>query len=158
MVAIWHLHLRKRYPLSITIPNGLPLFNGALRPNLVAGVEPLLTNNHASFKPFNALSGDRGDLQLNRDAFAVPAPFTFGNLGPVLPYVRGFGFANEDISLAKRVRVKESQFFEFRTDWFNAPNRRQLTNPITDLTSVNFGRITGQKSARVIQFGLRYAF
>lgn len=145
-------------PLSITIPNGLPIFNGALRPNLVAGVDPMLATSHDNFNPFNALSGDRGDLQLNRAAFATPAPFTFGNLGPVLPYVRGFGFANEDISLAKRIRSKESQFFEFRTDWFNAPNRRQLTNPITDLTSVNFGRITGQKSARVIQFGVRYAF
>jgi hypothetical protein len=145
-------------PLSITIPNGLPIGNGQLRPNLVAGVDPFLANSHGSFNPLNGLSGDRGDVMLNRNAFANPAPFTFGNLGPALPYVRGFGFANEDITLAKRVRFTERQFFEFRTDWFNAANRRQLNNPTTDLTSVNFGRISGQKSARVIQFGVRYAF
>jgi hypothetical protein len=145
-------------PLSITIPNGLPIGNGQLRPNLVQGVDPFISNNHSGFNALNGLSGDRGDVMLNRNAFATPAPFTFGNLGPVLPYVRGFGFSNEDISLSKRVYFGERQFFEFRTDWFNAANRRQLTNPTTDLTSVNFGRISGQKSARVIQFGVRYAF
>ena len=145
-------------PLSITIPNGLPIGNGQLRPNLVQGVEPFISNSHSGFNPLNGLSGDRGDVMLNRNAFATPAPFTFGNLGPALPYVRGFGFSNEDITLSKRVYFGERQFFEFRTDWFNAGNRRQLTNPTTDLTSVNFGRISGQKSARVIQFGVRYAF
>ena len=145
-------------PLSITLPNGLPIGNGQLRPNLVQGVDPFISNSHGGFNPLNGLSGDRGDVMLNRNAFATPAPFTFGNLGPALPYVRGFGFSNEDITLSKRVYFGERQFFEFRTDWFNAGNRRQLTNPTTDLTSVNFGRISGQKSARVIQFGVRYAF
>ena len=28
---------------GITIPNGLPIFNGQLRPNLVAGVDPFST-------------------------------------------------------------------------------------------------------------------
>ncbi|MEJ1936372.1 hypothetical protein WDZ92_39770, partial [Nostoc sp. NIES-2111] len=145
-------------PLAITIPNGLPIFNGQLRPNLVPGNELFLANSHGSFNPLNGLSGDRGDVMLNRAAFANPAAFTFGNLGPSLPWLRSFGFANEDLSLAKRVYFSDNQFFEFRTDWFNAANRRQLTAPVTDLTSVNFGRITGQRSARVIQFGVRYAF
>jgi hypothetical protein len=145
-------------PLSVTIPNGLAIFNGQLRPNLVPGVDPSFGTSHSSFNPFNALSGDRGDLQINRAAFATPPAHTLGNLGPRLPWLRGFGFSNEDISLAKRLPIGERQFVEVRTDWFNAANRRQLGNPITDLTSVNFGRITGQKSARVIQFGIRYAF
>jgi hypothetical protein len=145
-------------PLSITIPNGLPISNGQLRPDLVSGATVYDRRDHGAFQPFNALNGDRGDTMLNRAAFANPAAYRFGNLAPFLPYARGFGFANEDISLAKRVYWGERQFFEFRTDWFNAPNRRQLSNPITDLTSVNFGRITGQKSPRAIQFGVRYAF
>jgi hypothetical protein len=33
-----------------------------------------------------------------------------------------------------------------------------LNAPVTDLTSPNFGRVTGQKSARVIQLGMRYSF
>ena len=146
-------------PMSITIPNSLPIFNGQLRPNLVAGVEPVFEFKQSEFRAFNALSGERGNVYLNRAAFATPPPFTFGNLGPVLPYARGFMFSNEDISVAKRIFIRESQFLEFRTDWFNAPNRTQYLNPITDLTSVNFGLITGQRnSPRSIQFGLRYAF
>ncbi len=145
-------------PLRITIPNNLPLFNGQLRPNRVGGADPFLANSHSAFRPFNSLSGDRGDVQLNPAAFATPAPFTFGNLGPYLGNIRSFGFANEDISVAKRIPVREGHFLELRSDWFNAPNRRQLQAPVTDLTSPNFGRITGQKAARVIQLGVRYAF
>jgi len=145
-------------PLTITVPNNLPLFGGQLRPNRVAGVDPFLANRHGEFRPFNSLTGDRGDVQLNSPAFAAPAPFTFGNLGPFLPTVRSFGFSNEDISLAKRIPLFESHFLEFRTDWFNMPNRRQLVAPVTDLTSPNFGRITGQRAARVIQLGVRYSF
>jgi hypothetical protein len=145
-------------PLAVTIPNGLPLGNGQLRPNLVAGVDPYLLNDHSAFRPLNGLSGERGDVMVNRAAFATPAAFTLGNLGPFLPYLRTFGFANEDISLAKRIALYERQFLELRTDWFNAPNRSQLGAPVTDLTNANFGRVTGQKAARVIQFGIRYAF
>jgi hypothetical protein len=145
-------------PLTVTNPNGLPIFNGQLRPNLVSGQNVYAANDHSAFRPFNTLTGDRGDVQINRAAFASPAAFTFGNLGPNLPYLRAFGFANEDFSLLKRIPVSDRQFFELRTDWFNAFNRSQLSAPITDLTSVNFGRITGQKPARVIQVGIRFAF
>jgi hypothetical protein len=145
-------------PLRITIPNGLPIFNGQLRPNLVAGVDPFVKNDHGAFRPQNGLSGEQGDLMLNRAAFATPAAYTFGNLAPFLPTVRSFGYSNEDLSLSKRNYFGERQFIEFRTDWFNAPNRVQLTAPITDLTNPAFGRINGQKSARIIQFGIRYGF
>lgn len=146
-------------PMRITIPNGLPINNGQLRPNLVQGVDPVFDFKQSEFRALNALSGERGNVLLNRSAFASPAPFTFGNLGPMLPYVRGFMFSNEDISLAKRIVIGEKQFIEIRTDWFNAPNRTQYQNPVTDLTSANFGLVTGQRNAaRSIQFGIRYAF
>ena len=106
----------------------------------------------------NTLSGETGDLMLNKSAFATPAANSFGNLAPYLPTVRAFGYSNEDLSLAKRTYIREHQFLEIRTDWFNAGNRTQLSAPVTDLSSASFGRITGQKAARVIQLGIRYAF
>ncbi|MCU0226634.1 MAG: carboxypeptidase regulatory-like domain-containing protein [Bryobacterales bacterium] len=145
-------------PLRITIPNTLPLFGRDLRPVLAPGQAPVLITDHSAFRPFNSLSGDRGDAMLNRSAFALPAPFTFGNLAPFLGAARAFGSANEDISLMKRQYLGEGQFLEFRTDWFNAFNRSRLNAPITDLTSPNFGLITGQQPARVIQLGVRYNF
>jgi hypothetical protein len=41
---------------------------------------------------------------------------------------------------------------------FNAPNRHNLGAPNTDLTSVNFGKITSRGNARTIEFGFRTDF
>ncbi|MEJ7605271.1 MAG: hypothetical protein WKF37_03165 [Bryobacteraceae bacterium] len=76
-------------PLRITVPNNLPIFGGHLRPNRVDGVPIAVGPGRADFEPFNGLTGQQGDLYLNRNAFAIPAPFTLGNLPVFLPDVRG---------------------------------------------------------------------
>ncbi len=145
-------------PLRVTLPNSLPLFNGVLRPNLVAGQTLRSGGGRGSFDPTNQLSGQPGEVYINRGAFAAPAPFTFGNLAQFLPWLRAFGLVSEDLSLSKSFAVRERSRLELRTDWFNALNRRNLNAPVTDLTSVNFGRITSQQPARVIQLGARFEF
>ncbi|MDQ6706888.1 MAG: hypothetical protein M3Z85_13050, partial [Acidobacteriota bacterium] len=145
-------------PIRITIPNNLPIFGGQLRPNQVLGVPVRLGPGRGGFQPFNSLSGQTGDLYLNRDAFAIPAPFTLGNLGYVLPNVRTFGSAGEDLSLVKKTYFAETRSFEFRADAFNAFNRRNLNGLVTDLSNPNFGRYTGQGGARVVQLGFRLDF
>jgi hypothetical protein len=145
-------------PLSVTIPNNLPLFNSQLRPNRVAGVPIYISPGRGSFQPLNALTGQQGDRYLNSAAFGTPAPFTFGNLGTFLPTVRGPGSENEDLSLVRRFRLHESWRAELRGDFFNVFNRRNLNDPVTDLTSASFGKITGQSSARVAQLGFRVDF
>jgi hypothetical protein len=145
-------------PIRVTIPNNLPIFNGQLRPNLVAGVDPYVKKGYKDFRPGNALTNELGDLRLNRAAFANPAPFTFGNLAPFSGWLRGFNNRFEDISFAKRFVFGEGQFLEIRSDWFNAFNRVNYTAPISDLTSVNFGRTFNSGPMRTIQFGARYAF
>ncbi|MGH9629174.1 MAG: hypothetical protein ACRD7E_12695, partial [Bryobacteraceae bacterium] len=145
-------------PLRITTPNNLPIFGGHLRPNLISGVPISIGPGRGSFEPLNGLSGQQGDLYLNRDAFAIPASLTLGNAPVYLPSDRGPGFAGEDISLTKRQMLWEGKTAEFRADFFNVFNRRNLNNPITDLSNPNFGRITGQQAARVIQLGFRFDF
>lgn len=145
--------------LHIGIPNDLPIFNGYLRPDRVPGVPIRIGPDRGGFQPLNGMTGQPGDVMLNRDAFATPAPFSFGNLGVFLPDVRGFGFRSEDISILRRFGLPgEGRFIQFRGDFFNAFNRRNLNNPITDLTDPNFGRITGQANPRVAQFGFRLEF
>ena len=144
--------------LGLTLPNNLPIFNGQLRPNRVAGVPIRVGPGHADFQPLNTLSGQTGDLFLDRAAFAVPAPFTFGSLGVALPDVRGFGSRGEDMSIIRRFRALERYTIEFRGDFFNAFNRKNLNNPVTDMTNSNFGRVTGQGPARIVQLGLRLDF
>lgn len=152
------LTYRSGFPLRLTIPNSLPLFNGVLRPNLVAGEELRSGGGRGSFEPTNQVTGQPGDVYINRAAFATPAPFTFGNLAQFLPWLRDFGLVNEDLSLSKSFTLRERARFELRTDWFNAFNRRNLNAPVTDLTSVNFGRILSQQPARAIQLGARFEF
>jgi hypothetical protein len=144
--------------LRITTPNNLPIFNGYLRANRVPGVPIRIGPDHGGFNPLNGSTGQRGDLFLNRDAFAIPGPFTLGNLGVFLPDVRSFGTRNEDVSIARRITIKEQRRIELRGDFFNLLNRKNLNNPVTDLSNANFGRITGQGAARIIQLGFRAEF
>jgi hypothetical protein len=144
--------------LRITTPNNLPIFNGHLRPNRNEGVAIAQGAGHGDFSPFNALSGDRGETLLNRDAFSLPAPFTLGTLGVALPDVRTFGRSVEDFSIIRRINIRERQRMEIRADFFNALNRRNLNAPVQDLSNPNFGRITGQAAARIIQLGARFDF
>jgi hypothetical protein len=144
--------------IRVTTPNALPIFNGHVRPNRAEGVPIKIGPDRGDYEPLNALTGQQGDLYLNRSAFSAPDPFTFGSLGVFLPDVRGFGSRGEDLSIMKRVRLHEKWSMEFRGDFFNAFNRRNLNNPIADMTNPNFGRINGQGAARVIQLGWRTDF
>jgi hypothetical protein len=144
--------------IRVTTPNALPIFNGHVRPNRAEGVPIKIGPGRGDYEPLNALTGQQGDLYLNRAAFSAPDPFTFGSLGVFLPDVRGFGSRGEDLSVMKRVRLREKWSMEFRGDFFNAFNRRNLNNPIADMTNPNFGRINGQGAARVVQLGWRTDF
>jgi hypothetical protein len=145
--------------ISIGATNTLPIFNGGNRPNLIGGVPILIGPDRGHFRPLNGLSGEAGDVYLNKNAFAQPAPYTFGNLGPVLPNIRTFGTINEDLSMVKRQRLwKDGRTVEIRCDMFNMPNRHNLGAPNTDITNVNFGKITTRGNARTIELGFRLDF
>ena len=47
---------------------------------------------------------------------------------------------------------------EFRVDAFNAFNRVNLSDPVTDLSNSNFGKVTSQLNTRAIQLGARLRF
>lgn len=145
-------------PVRVSMINNLPLFNGRLRPNQVPGVAIREDVGRANFRPLNALSGETGDGFLNPAAFTSPAPFTFGSLGVFLPNIRTFGVRNEDFSIVRRFRFRERRRLDLRADFFNAFNRRNLDEPVLDVTDPNFGRITGQGPARSVQLGLRAEF
>ena len=85
---------------------------------------------------------------------------TFGNSG--IGIVRGPGQANFDISIGKQFPIRwpaERGRLEFRSEFFNAFNHPQFSNPSTSSTSATFGQITGTSvSPRVIQFGLKFGF
>lgn len=99
-------------------------------------------------------------------AFINPTPFTFGNLGRVLPDVRTPGTINWDLSFIKNTRVTERFNLQFRTEMFNFMNHVNLGAPATGFSpgpnglnqSGSFGVITSARDARTIQMSLKLMF
>jgi hypothetical protein len=89
-------------------------------------------------------------------AFPVPTPGTDGTLGRNV--YRGPGFTETDLSLAKTFRIRERLGCQVRIDAFNAFNRVNLNNPVSDLSSSNFGRSTGADAPRTFQAKVRLEF
>ena len=70
----------------------------------------------------------------------LPQPARQGTLGRNA--LRGFGFAQLDLSLRRRFALTERVNLQFRTDIFNLFNRPNFGDPISDLNSGLFGRST----------------
>jgi hypothetical protein len=108
-----------------------------------------------------------GPGYFNAPAFCAPpvAPNSpdnstlFGNSGVGTIY--GPGQFNWDISLIKNARFLERHQIQFRTEFFNAFNHPQFSNPTS--SNVNspstFGQITSTiTNPRILQFALKYIF
>jgi len=84
----------------------------------------------------------------------------FGNSG--VGIVRGPDQRNFDIALVKHTITgwpTESANVEFRTEFFNALNTPQFSDPDTSVTNATFGRITSTSvGPRIIQFSLKLNF
>ncbi len=50
----------------------------------------------------------------------------------------------------------ENQRFQFRAEFFNLFNQVNFNNPVGNLASATYGRITGSQAGRAIQLGLQY--
>jgi hypothetical protein len=119
----------------------------------------------------NGPIGSRLSDYFNTSAFCAPpvvgaingvgGATGYGNLG--LNPVLGPGQFNWDISAQKRMEVgglSEHADLEFRTDFFNAFNHPQFSNPASNVGSAStFGVITTTSvGPRIIQFALKYRF
>lgn len=92
----------------------------------------------------------------NTSAFALPAPFSFGNAGRNI--VTGPDLANLDLSLQKGWNIRENQTIQFRCDTFNTFNHPNFNLPGRIFGASNFGVITSAQDARELQFALRWLF
>jgi hypothetical protein len=99
----------------------------------------------------------RPDRWFETSAFALQAPFTFGNAPR--NSVIGPGYANLDFALAKTWAAGgHGRQLEFRWEVFNLFNRANFDLPNRVFGNPNFGRIFSAKSPREMQFGVRYSF
>ncbi|MDQ6708259.1 MAG: hypothetical protein M3Z85_20060, partial [Acidobacteriota bacterium] len=103
-------------------------------------------------------------LNVNADgslssAFLVPANNAFGNYG--LNTLRGPIFINQDLSLAKRIRVTERVRTQIRAEAYNVFNHANLGSVNNNVNGNNAGNITSIASGsqmRRLQFALRFEF
>ncbi|MDQ3665878.1 MAG: TonB-dependent receptor [Acidobacteriota bacterium] len=117
-----------------------------IRPNAVVGVSAVLPHSERT-----------GGHFLNPNAFIIPPPFTFGNLGRNT--VIGPDLINMDFAVAKTIPVRESLQLQLRAEAFNVFNRPNYTvvgRIINDPTT--FGQVLSQLDPRQLQFGVKIIF
>jgi hypothetical protein len=111
-----------------------------------------------------------GPGYFNKNAFCAPPAIgngtDYGNSGNGI--ILGPGQFNWDLAVLKRIRIREEHTIQFRTEFFNAFNHPQFSNPnyglgatyaLPNVRSGSFGQITSTSvNPRVIQFALKYNF
>jgi hypothetical protein len=155
VVAGWSLNgittVQSGQPVSISsAANTTGSFNGAQRPD---------STGISSQTPGN--SKQRVDSFLNPAAFSNPARYTFGNIGRNLPENRGPALQVWDLSILKRIPIREAKQLEFRAEFFNLLNNVNFNLPDGDSTTFGrpqFGTLVGAERARIIQFGLKLRY
>jgi hypothetical protein len=63
-----------------------------------------------------------------------------------------------DITVAKRISLSESKYFQFRTDIFNLFNKTQFYNPDGNFSNSTFGQVLQARDPRLVQFALKFYF
>jgi hypothetical protein len=111
--------------------------------------------------PYSVPGGQSAKQWLNPAAFALPAPFTYGNEGR--NNLVGPAFRNVDFNASKDIALWETAKLQFRTEFFNFFNHTNYGNPVNNLSSGAFGQILatangGLATGREIQFGLKIVF
>ena len=95
---------------------------------------------------------------INRDAFALPAQYTYGDSARNPFY--GPGLVNFDTSLAKTFHLYERLGFQFRADAYNTLNHVNWGQPSGNWSSIaTFGNITSTATnMRIFEFWGRLTF
>jgi carboxypeptidase family protein len=139
------LTLQSGMPLAITQTtnnNGFAGF-GTQRPNLIG--DPKLDASERSI-----------DRWFNTAAFAAAPQFTIGSSSR--NPVRGPGYRNLDLALARRVPLQGGRSLEVRAEIFNATNTPLFAAPNTTVGAAAFGTITTAGDPRVVQLGVKFSF
>jgi len=126
-----------------TIGQGLPVFD-------ISGFYIFDAQNvkNGQIDPTLQENDSRTQLENNVRTF----PNHFGNL-------RAQGINNLDISLMKKIHIREGAIVEVRGEFLNAFNHPFFNGPDLNVTHANFGKVTGQRNLpREVQLGIKAIF
>jgi hypothetical protein len=104
-----------------------------------------------------SLSNPSINQWFNPAAFAVPAPFNYGN--SARNFLFGPGLVSFDVGVFKNTRLTERINTQFRAEFFNIANHANFGNPASDITvPASVGKISSAADGRTVQFGLKLLF
>jgi hypothetical protein len=113
--------------------------------------------NYADATGQNPNNGPHTEARWFNTAAFADVPYTrYGDAGEGT--IVGPGMINFDLSFFKNIKFTESKSLQFRWEMFNAFNHVNLGNPVTDVTSPQFGVISSAAAARIMQAGLKFYF
>lgn len=147
--------LQSGFPIAIAqAAQNSGLQAGSQRPNVVAGVDPLLTSNPVdSFDP--ACSCIKW---LNPAAWSEAAPFTLGNAPRADGRARTPGRRLVDVAVDRAFRMPNG-VLRLRAEIINALNARDFRGPNNQWGSATFGEIRSDSGfPRTLQLRARYAW
>ena len=155
VIGGWQVTGYARYTsgAALAVTSGNPL-SALGYPNIRAnytGAPTFLVTNPRDFEPAR-------DRYLDKAAFAAPSTFQFGNTARVLDWMRGFTQKSESISVAKRIAITEKVRAVVRADAQNPFNFVRWNNPNTNITSADYGRVTGAAGGRTLQLNATLEF
>jgi hypothetical protein len=130
-------------PLAATQSNGTGGFTGTQRPNQIAAA---------------ALARDQRTLSewFNTGAFTVAPAYTTGDEARFSFF--GPGINNWDTSMMRNFPVRERLNVQLRGEFYNTFNHPNFKNPNTTIGNANYGKITSDNGARVMEVALRLFF
>jgi hypothetical protein len=134
-----------RTPLGIT-QSASTLWQGSQRPNQIG--DPSMPG-----KPSEKLL-----KYFNVGAFSSVPADTIGSAPRFLATYRGPNLINEDVTLMKNFRIRESKSVQLRLEMYSATNSPQWGTPNTSFGSTSFGQITSSGGQRSVQVAVKFYY
>jgi len=129
------------------LTNTTNTFSASQRPNL--SCSPILDSGRPR--------SDYLAQYFDTSCFSAPGTGIFGNAARNLGF--GPGYAGIDASVTKRWALTERYGLQFRSDFYNVPNRPNFASPASARGRGDFGRINSTiGTGRQIQLSLRFEF
>ncbi len=153
------LGYRTGTPMSVYSSDSVPGLFSAIYSDVAHGADLSSHFSSSNFDPNNL--ANPGNKYFNPGGFSNPSSNgqLFGNSGPYVAGLNGFGSASEDAELSKDFTVKEHLNVQFRIEYFDVFNRHYFDNPDTNIADSHFGQVTSvQGTHRVGQVSLRVAW
>lgn len=154
-IVSWHTG----FPLDVLAQ--LPTLGGSPGPSGEGDAGIVYANLVGPIKYFNPSTPTPGQIGNN---YFLTTSFTTDGLAGCNCYgfgrnhLRGPGFINTDLAIAKKTAITERIALELRMDVFNLFNHAEWSNPDTNIGSTTFGQITSTADPRIIQLAARFTF